>query len=80
MNKKEAESEIDEFFKSRQAKEKVRKIKKLAASFQIKLKDKRKKFCKKCNSMNLKTKSIKRKIKAVICEDCGNIMRWKMAK
>ncbi|MDP3027499.1 MAG: hypothetical protein Q8N63_07360 [Nanoarchaeota archaeon] len=80
MNKKEAGEFIDEFFRKKHSSEEVRKIKKLAASFQIKLKDKRKLFCKKCFSMNLKVLGIKNKIKRVTCQDCGNIMRWKIKR
>jgi len=78
MNKKEAGELIEEFFSKKHNPEEVRKTKKLAASFQIKLKDKRKKFCKKCFSMNLKVLGIKNKIKRVKCEECGNISRWKI--
>lgn len=79
MNKKEAGEFIEEFFKSKHSREEVKKIKKLAMSYQIKLGDKRKKFCKKCYSMNLKFLGIKNKIKRVKCEDCGNVMRWKIS-
>ncbi|MBM3233650.1 hypothetical protein FJZ19_00985 [Candidatus Pacearchaeota archaeon] len=78
INKTEAIEKIENFFKEKHEKEKVRKIKKLAMSHQIKLREKRKKFCKKCFSMNLRVLSVKNKIKKVKCEDCGSLMRWKI--
>jgi len=77
-NKTEAIKKIGEFFRNKHSKEEVRKIKKLAMSHQIKLRDLRKKFCKKCYSMNLRTRKIKNKIKSVKCEDCESLMRWKL--
>jgi RNase P subunit RPR2 len=78
LSKTEARNKIEEFFKNQHNKEEVRKIRKLAMSHQIKLGEKRKLFCKKCLSMNLKVVGIKHKIKTVRCEDCGNIIRWKI--
>lgn len=78
MNKKEAEEKIEDFFKEKHDKDKVKKIKKLTMSHQIKLGEKRKLFCRKCYSMNLKVLGIKSKIKRVICGDCGNISRYKL--
>ena len=77
-NKKEAVSKIEDFFKEKHDKEQVRKIKKLAMSHQIKLREKRKLFCKKCYSMNLKVLRIKNGRKTVRCEDCSSEMRWKI--
>lgn len=77
MKKEEVSGKIENFFKSKQDAEKVRKIKKLAMSHQIKLGDKRKLFCKKCYSMNLKVLGIKKGIKRVICKDCDCISRWR---
>lgn len=74
----EAREKIEEFFKAKHDKKQVRKIKKLAMSHQIKLKEKRKLFCKKCYSMRISVKRIKNKIKTVKCENCGNLMRWKI--
>jgi RNase P subunit RPR2 len=78
MSKTEAIEKINEFFRGKHQREDVRKIKKLAMSHQIKLKEKKKLFCKKCFSMNLKVLGIKNKIKSMRCEDCGNLMRWKI--
>ena len=78
MNKNEAESKIEEFFKKKHNKNEVRKIKKIAMSFNIKLGKKRKLFCKKCNSMHLSVKRITKGMKVVECNDCKNLMRWKI--
>ena len=78
MSRKEAEEKIRDFFKEKHDKEEVRKMKKLAMSYQIKLKDERKLFCNKCYSMNLRVKGMKYKMKNVTCQDCGNLMRWKI--
>ena len=79
-SKTEAIEKINDFFKEKHDKEQVRKIKKLAMSHQIKLREKRKLFCKKCYSMNLKVLRIKNNMKTVKCEDCGSLMRWKISE
>ncbi len=80
LSKTEAEREIREFFldiKEKTPKE-IKKIKKLAMSYNIPLKESRKKFCKKCCSPKLKIKGVKKKVKTVECENCGKLMRWKI--
>ncbi|MDO8528966.1 MAG: hypothetical protein Q7S06_03690 [Nanoarchaeota archaeon] len=80
LSKTEAKKEIKDFFeniKNKTPKE-IKKIKKLAMKYSIKLEDLRKKFCKKCYSPDLKVKSIKNKIKTVECKKCENVMRWKI--
>lgn len=80
LSKTEAEKEIKEFFENIKNKtpKQIKKIKRLAMRHNIKLKEKRKLFCKKCYSTKLKTLGIKNKIKKVKCETCGNIIRWKI--
>lgn len=78
MNKKEAEEKIENFFKEKHDADKVKKVKKLAMSHQIKLGEKRKLFCKKCFSMNLWVLGVKNKKKRVKCIDCENVMSWKI--
>jgi RNase P subunit RPR2 len=80
ISKTEAKEKIEEFFKNIKDKnpKEVKKIKRLAMSHNIKLGEKRKKFCKKCYSADLKTKSTKNKNKTVECQNCGNRMRWKL--
>ncbi|MBI2448828.1 hypothetical protein HYV49_00870 [Candidatus Pacearchaeota archaeon] len=79
--KKEAEHKIEEFFadiKGKTPKE-VRKIKKLAMSYNIKLKEKRKAFCKKCLTPFIIPKiRIKKGMKIIICDKCGAVSRWRM--
>lgn len=79
-DKAEAKKEIEEFFsKIEQKKPKqIEKIKKLAMHNSIKLNEKRKKFCKKCYSSNLKVLSVKKGIKRVKCKNCEQIIRWKI--
>jgi len=76
MNKTQAEEKITDFFKEKQDKEDVKKIKKISMRYRIKLKDLRKKFCSKCFSMNLKFRKVGKMRKTVECSECGNLMRW----
>ena len=80
-SKTEAKKEIDEFFKDIKNKspKEIKKIKRLAMSKKIPLKEKRKLFCKKCLSPYKNPKiRIKNKIKSIKCENCGYISRWKI--
>jgi len=79
-NKEEARKNIEDFFKDLKDKtpKEIKKIKTLAMSFNIKLGDKRKKFCPKCYSTKLKFRKIKNGTKIVECENCSNLMRWKI--
>ena len=80
-SKTENEKKILGFFsdiKNKTPKE-IKKIKKLAMSHNIKLKEFRKKFCKKCLSPYKNPKiRIKNKIKSITCENCGYISRYKI--
>ena len=86
MNKKfskaEAEKQIENIFKKdykNKSPKEVKKIKKLAMSYNIPLKEKRKLFCKKCFSIYKNPKiRIKNKIKSITCENCGNVGRWRI--
>ena len=79
--KKEVEKKIGEFFDSVQKKEarEIKKIKKIAMSYNIALKEKRKLFCKKCLTPykfpKIRTKN---NIKSVECDNCRNISRWRI--
>jgi RNase P subunit RPR2 len=81
ISKTELEKQIINFFediKNKSAKE-VKKIKKLAMSKNIPLKDLRKKFCKKCFAPFGNSKiRIKNGMKIIECKNCGKISRWKM--
>ena len=80
ISKTGAKKQIEEFFlniKNKTPKE-VKKIKKLAMSFNLPLKEKRRTFCKKCLGPKAKKIRIRNKIKSVVCEDCGYVSRWKI--
>ncbi len=77
FTKKEAEVEIINFFEknSIEAKE-VKKIKKLAMSHRIKLKEYRKRFCKKCCSdLKLGIVRLNNLCKQVTCKKCNALNR-----
>jgi len=80
LSKKEAEKRITEFFRDikKRKPEEIRKIKRLAMHYNIKLKEKRKLFCQKCYSSKLKIKKIKKGVKTIKCENCGKISRYKI--
>ena len=82
LTKKKAEEKIKKFFRKIDNKkpEEIKKIKRLAMHYNIKLKEKRKKFCKKCFSTRLRVKSIRKGIKTVECEKCSSKFRWKIKK
>ena len=81
LSKSDTEKEIKKFFEDIENKSvrDIKKIKKLAMSQNIPLKELRKKFCKKCFTPfgNSKTR-IKNKIKIVECKNCGQVSRWKI--
>ena len=82
LSKTEANETIEKFFKDIENKTpaEIRKIKKLAMSYNIKLDGKRKLFCRKC-LMPYKNPRvrIKKGTKSVICEECESISRWKLS-
>lgn len=82
ISRQETEKKISEFFEKVKSKtpREIKKIKKLAMSKNIQLKEKRKLFCKKCFvALTGKEKvRIKNKIRSITCENCGNVARWKM--
>jgi RNase P subunit RPR2 len=80
LTRTEAFGRIEEFFKKKSLKsEEVRKIKRLAMLYNIKLGKYRKRFCKKCYS-DLKTGKVKssKGFRNVECSNCGNKSRWKI--
>jgi len=83
FSKTETEKQIKDFFadiEGKTAKE-VRKIKKLAMSQNVPLKELRKKFCKKCFTPFGNSKiRIKSGMKITTCKNCGYISRWKIKK
>jgi len=82
LSKSEANNKVEEFFKNIENKtpKDVKKIKRLAANSNIRLREKRKLFCKKClipYAGNEKTR-ISKGIKSVECGNCGYISRYKI--
>jgi len=80
LNKKQAQEYIEEFFKNihNKNREQIRKVKRLAMHYKIRLGEKRKLFCKYCYSAKLKIIKISKNIKTVKCENCGKLGRWKL--
>jgi RNase P subunit RPR2 len=79
ISKEQTKNKIEEFFKGIKNKtpKEIKKIKKLAMSKNIPLKENRKLFCGKCfvpHTMN--HIKIKKGIKTLECENCGHISRW----
>ncbi len=84
LTKNQAKQEIDKFFshihKIKPEVQKIKKIKRLAMKHNIKLKDKRKLFCKKCYAIYPENAQIKIKgnKKIIKCKNCGAVFRWKI--
>ena len=81
ISKTEARKKIDFFFEHIKEKtpDEVRKIKRLAAGYNISLGPQRKKFCKKCLAPYKSPKiRIKKGMKSVTCENCGYVSRWRI--
>lgn len=72
LNKTEAREKINNFFKKKSfIAEEIRKIKRLAMKFNIKLGEKRRLFCKKClNKLKGRTR-ISKRYKIVECSNCN---------
>ena len=72
LSKQQVQQKIEEFFqKPFFMPEEVKKIKRLAMKFNIKLKNHRKNFCKKCfNKLKGKIR-ISRTHKTIECQNCG---------
>ena len=84
MSKQETKEVIKEFFsdiKNKNPKD-IKKIKKLAMSKNISLKEKQKLFCRECLApYSGKEKiRIRRGIKSVKCEKCRRVGRWRLQK
>ncbi len=81
LSKTEAKDHINNFFQNTKNKspEEVKKIKKLAMRYNIPLREKRKKLCKKCLAPYKNPKiRIKRKMKTITCENCGYVARYRI--
>src|SRR3989338_878126 len=81
LSRTEALKDIDEFFQKIRSKnsKQIKKIKNLAMSHNLPLKERRKKFCKKCLNHHTNSKTrIKEGIRSTTCEKCGFVSRWKV--
>jgi RNase P subunit RPR2 len=82
LSKLEIEQKIKDVFSKTPTSEQIKKIKKLAMSKNIKLKEYKKLFCKKCYSLFNSNNSeirIKKPYKIIKCKNCGYVNRWKMS-
>lgn len=79
LSKTEAQKEINEFFsRSNFTKEEVRKIKRLAMKYKLRLGKHRKLFCKSClNKLKGKTR-ITKTHKITKCQICGSYNKFKL--
>lgn len=81
ISKKKVVGEIEEFFSDigNKSPKEIKKIKILASSKNIPLKEKRKLFCKKClnpyGNSKIRTKNL---VKSITCDNCNFISRWKL--
>ena len=81
ISKSQAEKNVKDFFKIIKNKppKQVKKIKKLAMRYNIKLGNLRRKFCKKCLTLYVNPKiRVRNKIKSTTCKNCGYVSRWKI--
>ena len=79
LSKSQVEKKINEFFKKESfTSEEIRKIKRLAMKFKIKLGEYRKKFCKKCLSQLKGKTRISKTHKTVECGKCRYKNKFKL--
>lgn len=82
LSKSEVGEQIKKFFKDIKNKtpREIKKIKRLAMSKNITLKEKRKLFCKKCLNpySDGRKVRIKKGKKIIECGNCGYLARWKL--
>ena len=81
ISKTKAEKQIEDFFENIDIKspKEIKKIKRLAMSHKIPLKEKRKLFCKKCFNVHSDSSiRVKKGVIRIECGNCGNVSRWKI--
>ena len=79
LSKTEVQQKIEKFFKRENfSSEEARKIKRLAMNFNIRLKNYRKKFCKKCYAKLKGRTRITKTHKTIECENCGYKNKFKL--
>ena len=81
LSKTETQNQIKTIFSNNPSPKDIKKAKKLAAPKNIKLTKYKKNFCKKCltyfNSDNHQVR-IKKPLKIIKCNSCGNVSRYKI--
>jgi len=81
LSKNESKKTVGDFFKDIENKSpnEIKQVKKLAMRHNVKLRENRKKFCKKC-FFPYKEPSIRvrKGIISITCENCGYKARWKV--
>lgn len=79
LSKTEARTKIENFFKNKDLeKEQLRKIRRLAMKFNIKLKEHRKTYCKACKSPLKGNIRLTKTHKTLICKECGFRNKFKI--
>ena len=79
LSKKEIQTKIKETFNANPTQKEIKKIKRLAMSKNIRLKEYKKKFCKNCLTYFTSTNStirIKKPYKRITCKNCNNMSRY----
>lgn len=72
LTKKQVESKLSEFFQQKDfTPEQLKKVKRIAMKFNIKLSNYRKSFCKKCLNPLAGKITIDKTHKTIICKHCG---------
>ncbi|MBR9706342.1 hypothetical protein GOV14_04855 [Candidatus Pacearchaeota archaeon] len=81
LSRAQTEAQIKEIFAKNPTPKEIKKVKRLAMSKNIKLKELRKKFCQKCLVMfdvNNSEIKIKQGLKKIKCKKCAHISRYKL--
>ena len=81
LTKQEINEHIKNIFSKESSAKEIKKAKKLAMSKNIKLRELRKKFCKKCYSLFNSNNSeirIKKGLKVIRCKECKFVSRYKI--
>ncbi|MBX4196738.1 hypothetical protein KW805_04065 [Candidatus Pacearchaeota archaeon] len=79
LSKTEAKKAVDSFFKKESfIADEVRKIRRLAMKYNIKLGSYRKSFCKKCLYQLKGSIRVTKHNKTVICQNCGYANKYKI--
>ncbi|MFH1802079.1 MAG: hypothetical protein ABH864_01350 [archaeon] len=79
-SRSEAREEIELFFRRRDfCPEEVRKIKKVAMRFRIRLADHKRRFCKRCLSKLDGLTKVSKAYKSVECQKCGFKNKFRLA-